>query len=91
MNVIRTVCFRFYSPEVHHFKIRKFNTSYLSTHKNIALLYITSWFLCVKMRRNMIKYEGFSNGTCTGIVLGEGIEATKNICCGWCDKDPIDA
>jgi hypothetical protein len=29
------------------------------------------------MRRNMIKYEGFSNRTCSGIVLGEGIEATK--------------
>jgi hypothetical protein len=91
MNVIRTVFHRFYSPEVHHFKIIKFNTSYLSIHKKIAFLCITSWYLCVKMRRNMIKYEGFSNRTCTGIVMGEGIEATTNIPYGWCGKDPIDA
>jgi hypothetical protein len=48
----------------------------------MALLYITSWFLCVKIRRNMIKYEGFSNRTCAGIVLVEGIETTQNIPCG---------
>jgi hypothetical protein len=39
----------------------------------------------------MIKYEGFSNRTCTGIILGEGIETTKNVPCGCCGKDTIDA
>jgi hypothetical protein len=36
------------------------------------------------------KYEG-SNGTCSGIVLGEVVEAIKNYSAGYGTRHPVDA